>query len=95
MPGHPPADAAAASATQSATTALDTLIQQHDIVFLLTDSRESRWLPTLLCRVHEKVWGNATVENKMGRLGGVSQRNEGMVVDWSDAGCDQYGAWVR
>jgi len=28
---------------------LDNLIMNSDIVFLLTDSRETRWLPSLLC----------------------------------------------
>lgn len=34
---------------------LHDLIRQHDVVFLLTDSRESRWLPTVLASVEQKV----------------------------------------
>jgi ubiquitin-like modifier-activating enzyme ATG7 len=34
---------------------LDELIREHDVVFALTDSREARWLPTVLCAAHDKV----------------------------------------
>lgn len=34
---------------------LEQLISSHDVVFLLTDTRESRWLPTLLTTKHRKV----------------------------------------
>ena len=34
---------------------LESLIQDHDAVFLLMDTRESRWLPTLIAQKHRKV----------------------------------------
>ncbi|XP_050433414.1 ubiquitin-like modifier-activating enzyme ATG7 [Adelges cooleyi] len=34
---------------------LSKLIQDHDVIFLLTDSRESRWLPTMLSTLHNKL----------------------------------------
>jgi len=69
MPGHPlllrPAARAAAFGNTPANAdidpdsdpvgSLDALIQQHDCVFSLLDSREGRWLPTVLCRAHEKL----------------------------------------
>ena len=34
---------------------LEKLFDEHDVVFLLMDTRESRWLPTLLGAAKRKV----------------------------------------
>ena len=34
---------------------LKNLIDTHDVVFLLTDTRESRWLPTVISNEREKL----------------------------------------
>ncbi|KAL8272891.1 hypothetical protein Esti_003200 [Eimeria stiedai] len=46
MPGHP--RFLAGDLLGQRVSALQELIDKHDVVFLLTDSRESRWLPSLL-----------------------------------------------
>lgn len=58
MPGHPFTTANGTNETvrdEEAVTKLDQLIASHDVVFLLTDSREARWFPTLLARLHGKL----------------------------------------
>eukprot|EP01028_Stygiella_incarcerata_P003031 TRINITY_DN1575_c2_g1_i1.p1 TRINITY_DN1575_c2_g1~~TRINITY_DN1575_c2_g1_i1.p1 ORF type:complete len:694 (+),score=197.83 TRINITY_DN1575_c2_g1_i1:138-2219(+) len=40
---------------------LDHLIKNHDVVFLLTDSRESRWLPTLMASASRTLLINAAL----------------------------------
>eukprot|EP01095_Lingulamoeba_sp_RSL-Kostka_P017885 TRINITY_DN956_c2_g2_i1.p2 TRINITY_DN956_c2_g2~~TRINITY_DN956_c2_g2_i1.p2 ORF type:complete len:277 (-),score=117.38 TRINITY_DN956_c2_g2_i1:94-924(-) len=40
---------------------LDQLIQEHDVIYLLTDSRESRWLPSMLSTYHNKICINSAL----------------------------------
>jgi ubiquitin-like modifier-activating enzyme ATG7 len=54
MPGHP-IPAASLAQTQADVAALEKLFDEHDAVFLLMDSRESRWLPTVLGAAKGKV----------------------------------------
>ncbi|KAJ1995975.1 Autophagy protein 7 [Coemansia spiralis] len=54
MPGHA-VSAAEIEATRAAVSQLEDLVKNHDVVFLLTDSRESRWLPTMLGALHHKI----------------------------------------
>ncbi|KAJ1732736.1 Autophagy protein 7 [Coemansia biformis] len=54
MPGHAISPAEVES-TRAAVEQLDELVTGHDTVFLLTDSRESRWLPTVLGTLRRKV----------------------------------------
>lgn len=61
MPGHPLATKAEVAAARRDTETLETLVSAHDVVFVLTDSRESRWLPTLLAAKHDKICINAAL----------------------------------
>lgn len=47
--------------TKEATEKLWNLIKQHDVVFLLTDSRESRWLPTVMATALQKLVINSAL----------------------------------
>jgi ubiquitin-like modifier-activating enzyme ATG7 len=48
MPGHSVSSKEEAGVLEDIRR-LKELVDEHDVVFLLTDTRESRWLPTLLC----------------------------------------------
>ena len=54
MPGHPVAPASVAQ-VQADVAKLEKLFDEHDAIFLLMDSRESRWLPTVLGAAKGKV----------------------------------------
>eukprot|EP00531_Pseudo-nitzschia_arenysensis_P009309 CAMPEP_0116138548 /NCGR_PEP_ID=MMETSP0329-20121206/12839_1 /TAXON_ID=697910 /ORGANISM="Pseudo-nitzschia arenysensis, Strain B593" /LENGTH=751 /DNA_ID=CAMNT_0003633535 /DNA_START=81 /DNA_END=2336 /DNA_ORIENTATION=+ len=58
MPGHASENDESLAETVKR---LDQLIQETDVVFLLTDTRESRWLPTVMAGVHDKVLINAAL----------------------------------
>ena len=55
MPGHPILAGAPEDAARKDVAELERLIKSHDVVFLLMDSRESRWLPTVIGAAKGKV----------------------------------------
>ena len=54
MPGHPIGEKEIEQ-TKKDIMKLDELVQKHDCVFLLGDSRECRWLPSMLSSVYNKL----------------------------------------
>ena len=57
MPGHPETR----EAIEETVTTLESLMQECDVAFLLTDTRESRWLPTIMAAAHDKMLINAAL----------------------------------
>jgi ubiquitin-like modifier-activating enzyme ATG7 len=57
MPGH----IETREAIETSVNALDQLMQPCDVAFLLTDTRESRWLPTLMAATYGKTMINAAL----------------------------------
>jgi len=56
MPGHAVGESKEAyAALLEEMQRLENLIKEHDVIFLLTDSRESRWLPTVLSGAMNKI----------------------------------------
>lgn len=54
MPGHPVGESLLEE-TKKNVEKLEELIENHDVTFLLMDSRESRWLPSLIAAAKGKV----------------------------------------
>nr|XP_015814561.2 ubiquitin-like modifier-activating enzyme ATG7 [Nothobranchius furzeri]XP_015814562.2 ubiquitin-like modifier-activating enzyme ATG7 [Nothobranchius furzeri]XP_015814563.2 ubiquitin-like modifier-activating enzyme ATG7 [Nothobranchius furzeri] len=62
MPGHPvDFSQATLSQAQKDVQQLEKLISDHDVVFLLMDTRESRWLPTVIAASKRKLVMNAAL----------------------------------
>uniref|UniRef100_A0A668A6A2 Ubiquitin-like modifier-activating enzyme ATG7 n=1 Tax=Myripristis murdjan TaxID=586833 RepID=A0A668A6A2_9TELE len=62
MPGHPVNfSQATLSQAQRDVEQLERLIAEHDVVFLLMDTRESRWLPTVIAASKRKLVVNAAL----------------------------------
>jgi len=56
MPGHPiPNNPNSIAQAKADVAKLEKLFDEHDAVFLLMDSRESRWLPTVIGASKGKV----------------------------------------
>lgn len=60
MPGHVVGQSMMES-TREEVKVLEELVTRHDVVFLLLDSREARWLPTLMCASLNKIAINAAL----------------------------------
>lgn len=58
MLGHPFTDEAK---TKADLEKLESLIESHDVIFLLMDTRESRWLPTVIGKARGKIVMNAAL----------------------------------
>lgn len=61
MAGHPLSNAELVAEAQQALAHLEQLIADHDVVFLGTDSRESRWLPSVIAASKRKLVLNAAL----------------------------------
>ena len=61
MPGHPFGGEKAEESARRDSGILSDLIKDCDVVFLLTDTRESRWLPTVMARAEGKMLINAAL----------------------------------
>lgn len=60
MPGHNVSESMRAECVEEFSI-IDSLVKEHDVLFLLTDSRESRWLPTVLGGAYGKVVMNSAL----------------------------------
>ncbi|PSR81714.1 hypothetical protein PHLCEN_2v6286 [Hermanssonia centrifuga] len=60
MPGHP-IPPGSVEQTKKDVAVLEKLFDEHDAIFLLMDSRESRWLPTVLGAAKGKIVMNAAL----------------------------------
>jgi len=89
MPGH----AETPESLQQSVSTMDSLVQEADVVFLLTDTRESRWLPTVMAAAHDKTLINAALGLDswlvMRHGGGFQSKDEEGGVDGSVESSDK------
>ena len=60
MPGHSVSNERKTETLRDV-DALEALITEHDVVYVLTDTRESRWLPALICADKGKLCINTAL----------------------------------
>ncbi|CAH0758125.1 unnamed protein product [Diatraea saccharalis] len=60
MPGHPVGESLKDETIKNIKLITDS-IKEHDVVFLLLDTREARWLPTLIASYYGKITINAAL----------------------------------
>jgi ubiquitin-like modifier-activating enzyme ATG7 len=55
MPGHFATHEEQFKSVLDSARKIEELVQAHDVLYLLTDSREARWFPTVLANVYNKI----------------------------------------
>ena len=55
MPGHYVTTQDQIAETFQTLDRLEKMVEEHDVLFLLLDSREARWLPTVLANKYDKA----------------------------------------
>ena len=84
MAGHPIIDEIS---TRQEYETLEKLIDEHDVVILLMDTRESRWLPTVMGKAKGKIVMNAALGFDTYVVMRHGIRSEGDLASESDLGC--------
>ncbi|KAF4319029.1 hypothetical protein BBO99_00006640 [Phytophthora kernoviae] len=89
MAGHALSSPQLLEEAQKGLETLEQLIESHDVIFLGTDSRESRWLPTVIAASKRKLLLNAALgfDSYLVMRHGVHPANEEGDVSRASLGC--------